>query len=128
MDTYMKQREERLAFRVRQQEALRNRAENQHNYLVENQDKILSDMLEQKIEMAARHEDMRKQADDRRKKIVAMRTALHGMTPEERRAYIEEHREELFGAANRMQRRHARPPHPPWMQQRPPAPPVPQQH
>lgn len=132
METFLKEREEKLVDMEKQQEAMRNRAEDQHNYLVENQDKIMQGLLEQKVEIANRHEELRKQADERRKKMAAVRTAMAGMTPQEKWTYMQEHQEDVFGAAGGMQpgipRAAARPPLPPWMQQapRPLEPPVPQ--
>lgn len=136
MDTYLKQREERLVSMEKQQEAMRNRAEDQHNYLVENQDKIMQGMLEKKVEIANRHEELRKQADERRKKMAAMRVAMEDMTPQERSLYMQEHQAELFGSqGNRrpsmrpdMRGVQGRPPSPPpWMRQAPnPVPPAPQ--
>lgn len=136
MDTYLKQREEQLASMEKQQEAMRNRAEDQHNYLVENQDEIMQGILEKKVEIANRHEELRKQADERRKKMAAMRVAMEDMTPQERSVYMQEHQAELFGPqGNRrpnmrpnMRGGQGRPPSPPpWMRQAPASvPPVPQ--
>ena len=39
---------------------------------------------------------MRKQAEERRKEVAAMRIRMMEMSPEERRAYMEEHRDELM--------------------------------
>ena len=127
MDTFLKQREERLAFMVKQQEAMRNRAEDRHNHLVENQDDIMEGMLEEQVNIASRHEELRKQADERRRKMTVMRATLMDMAPEERRAYIEKHREELFGARSAQSRAGGMPAPPPWAQHRmrPSAPPAP---
>ena len=114
MDTILKQREERLTYMAKQQEAMRNRAEDQHNYLVENQDDIMESMLEQKVEVANRHEELRKQADERRKKMAVMRAAMADMQPEERRAYLQEHQEEIFAPRGHSRSRMMAPP---WAQQ-----------
>jgi hypothetical protein len=123
METYLREREERLARIEKQQELMRNRAEDQHNYLVENQDKIMQRMLEQKVEVANRHEELRKQADERRKNMAAMRAAMADMTPQEKMAYMQEHQEDVFGAPAAgqpgMHRGEGRPPMPPWARQAP---------
>jgi hypothetical protein len=126
MNTYLKQREERLLSTVKQQEAMRNRAEDRHNYMVENRDDILKGMLDEQVEIASRHEELRKQAEERRKKMAVMRATMMDMAPEERMAYIEEHREGLFGELDTPQRPAGRPAPPPWMQNsmRPPVPPA----
>jgi chromosome segregation ATPase len=125
METYLREREKKLADFEKQQEQMRNQAEDQHNYLVENQDKIMQRMLEQKVEVANRHEGLRKQADERRKKMVAARAAMADMTPRERMAYMQAHQQELFavpeGMPARMPRGEARRPMPPWARQAPPA-------
>jgi hypothetical protein len=84
-------------------------------------------MLDEQVDIASRHEEMRQQAEERRRKIVAMRATLMNMSPEERMAYLEEHRDELFGEEAAPQ-----PPARPRMMQpsmrdpmRPPVPPVP---
>jgi len=125
MDAYLKQREERLLSTVKQQETMRNRAEDRHNYLVENQDDILEKMLDEQVDIASRHEELRKQAEERRKKMAAMRATVMDMPPEERRAYMEEHRAELFGERPASQRPE-RPAPPAWVQNpmRPPVPPA----
>jgi hypothetical protein len=125
METYLREREKKLANFEKQQEQMRNKAEDQHNYLVENQDEIMQRMLEQKVEIANRHEALRKQADERRKKMVAARAAMADMTPQERMAYMQAHQQELFavpeGMPARMPRGEARRPMPPWARQAPPA-------
>jgi hypothetical protein len=125
MDAYLKQREERLAALVKQQEKKRNRAEERHNYLVENQDDIMEGMLDEQVDIASRHEELRLQAEERRQKMAVMRTTLMDMAPEERRAYMEEQREELFGERAMPQRPARRSVPPTWTQNRmrPPAPP-----
>lgn len=122
MDAYLKQREERLDALVKQQEKMRNRAEERHNYLVKNQDDIMEGMLDEQVDIASRHEELRLQAEERRSKMATMRTTLMGMAPAERRAYMEEQREELFGEMTPPQRP-ARPAPPAWTQNRmrPPA-------
>jgi len=125
MDAYLKQREERLLSTIKEQEAMRNRAEDRHNYLVENQDDILQGMLDEQVDVASRHEELRLQAEDRRKKMAVMRTTMRDMAPEERRAYMEEHRAEFFGEQAAPQRPAGRPAPPSWVQNpmRPPVPP-----
>ena len=76
---------------------MRNKAEDQHNYLVEHHKEMLEKVLQQQIDAANRHEELRKQADERRKKLAAFRATMKNMTPEERRAYMDEHRADLFG-------------------------------
>ena len=123
METYMREREKRLANFEKQQELMRNRAEDQHNYLVENEDKIMRRMLEQKVEIANWHEELRKQADERRKKIVAARAVMADMTPQEKMAYMQAHQQELFaapeGMPGRMPQGEARQSMPPWVRQAP---------
>lgn len=125
METYLREREEKLANYEKRQEQMRNQAEDQHNYLVENQDEIMQRILEQKVEVANRHEELRKQADARRKKMVAARAAMADMTPQEKMAYMQTHRQELFAAPEGMPARmpggEARRPMPPWARQAPPA-------
>ncbi len=123
METFLREREKKLAQVEKQQELMRNRAEDEHNYLVENQDKIMQRMLEQRVEVANRHEELRKQADERRKKMAAMRTAMADMTPQEKMAYMQAHQEEVFGAPAggqpNLRRGGGRPPMPPWARQAP---------
>jgi len=124
METYLRAREKKLANFEKRQEQMRNQAEDQYNYLVENQDKIMRHMLEQKVEIANRHEELRKQADKRRKKIVAARAVMADMTLQEKMIYMQAHRQELFsdheGMPRHMPRGEVRPPMPPWAQQVPP--------
>jgi hypothetical protein len=103
---------------------MRNRAEERHNYLVENQNDIMDGMLDEQVDIASRHEEMRLQAEERRRKMAAMRSTLMDMAPEERRAYMQSQREELFGEMTPRQRP-TRPAPPPWAQSpmRPPVPP-----
>jgi hypothetical protein len=81
-------------------------------------------LLEQKVEIASRHEELRQQADERRKKIIAARTAMSGMTPQEKMAYMQEHRQALFDVPEGMQDRRprgaVRPPMQSWARQAPP--------
>ena len=125
MDAYLKQREERLLTTIKEQEERRNRAEDRHNYLVENQNDILQGMLDEQVDIASRHEELRLQAEERRKKMAVMRTTMMDMGPEERRVYMEEHRAELFGEQAAPQRPAGRPAPPAWVQN-PMRPPVPQ--
>jgi hypothetical protein len=124
VETYLRAREKKLANFEKRQEQMRNQAEDQYNYLVENQDEIMRHMLDQKIEIANRHEELRKQAGERRKKIVAARALMADMTPREKMVYMQAHRQALFSAHERvprhMPRGAARPPMPPWAQQGPP--------
>ena len=66
------------------------------------------------------------QAEERRKKMAVMRTTMMDMGPEERRAYMEEYRAELFGEQAAQQRPAGRPAPPAWVQNpmRPPVPPA----
>ena len=125
MDAYLKQREESLLAKIKRQEEMRNRAEDRHNYLVENQDDILQGMLDEQVDIASRHEELRLQTEERRKKMAFMRATMRDMAPEERRAYMEEHRAELFGEQAAPQRPAGRPAPPSWVQNpmRPPVPP-----
>ena len=128
MEAYLQQREERLLSTIKQQEEMRNRAEDRHNYLVENQDDILQGMLDEQVDVASRHEELRMQAEDRRKKMAVMRATMRDMAPEERRVYMEEHRAELFGEQAAPQRPAGRRAPPSWVQKpmrQPVPPPVP---
>lgn len=136
MDVFLKEREERLLSMVKRQEEMRNRAEERHNYLVENQDEIMEGLREEQVDIASRHEEQRLRAEERRKKMTAMRLAMEGMTPQERSVYMQEHQAELFGPQGDtrpnmrpdMRGGQGRPPFPPpWMQQAPnTVPPAPQ--
>ena len=126
MDAFLKEREERLLSMVKRQEEMRNRAEERHNYLVENQDKIMEGLREEQVDIASRHEEQRLRAEERRRKLAVMRDTLRDMAPQERRAYMEEQREELFGEQAIPKRPARRPAPPAWTQNnmRPPFPPV----
>lgn len=140
LDAFLKEREERLLSVIKRQEEMRNRAEERHNYLVENQDEIMEGLREEQVDIASRHEEQRLRAEERRKKMTAMRLAMEGMTPQERSVYMQEHQAELFGPQGdarpnmrpnmRPDTRggQGRPPFPPpWMQQAPDTvPPAPQ--
>lgn len=73
--------------------------------LVENKDTILSEAIDEQEAMAERHEEMRKQAEERRSRIATHREAMSGMNAEERLDYMEAHRDEIFPPAEREQRR-----------------------
>lgn len=116
METWLKQAEDRQLRDVSRHEAMRNKAENQHNYLVQNQEKLMEDALQQYIDAANRHEELRKQADERRKQLMTLRENIKDMTPDERQAAIEKYRTELYGEAaapRRAARLRAQPPRPP---------------
>jgi hypothetical protein len=84
-------------------------------------------MLNEQVDIASRHEEIRKQAEERRKKMAAMRATMMNMSPEERMVYMEEHRGDLFDEQNMPQAPAGRPAAPPpWVQppQRRPFPPV----
>jgi len=81
-------------------------------------------MLDEQVEIASRHEELRKQAEERRKEMAAVRTRMMEMAPEERRAYMEAQREALFGEQS-MPPQPADPPARPAWAQRPMRPPVP---
>ena len=128
MDAFLQQREERLDKMIKQQEAMRSRAEERHNYLLENQEDILKTMLEQQDDVAKRHEELRKQAEERRNKMTAMRATMMNMSPEERMAYMDEHRSEFVDEQSPPPAPAGRPALPPWIQNpvRTPYPPAPQ--
>ena len=108
---------------------MRNRAEERRNYLIENQEDILKTMLEPQDEVASRHEELRKQAEERRNRMAAMRANMMSMPPEERMAYMEKHRSEFVDEQSMPQAAAGRPELPPWIQNPmrpsyPPAPPL----
>lgn len=104
METWLKQAEDRQLRDISRHEAMRNQAEEQYNYLVENKDKLMEERLQQKIDAANRHEELRKQAEERRKELAILRENMKNMTPEERRAEIRKHYNELFGETETAQR------------------------
>jgi len=103
MDAYLKEQEDRQARESARYEAMRDKAEERHNYLVQHNQEMLDKALQQQIEYANRHEELRKQAEERRKRLAAFRSTMKDMTPEERWAYLDEHREELFGPEQKSQ-------------------------
>ena len=82
--------------------------------------------LDEQLKMAERHEEIRKQAEERHKKIAAYRDAMMSMTMEERRAYMDEHADEIFGSPGEFKRPEA-PPRP-SRAMRPPSPPAMEGH
>ncbi|MBT8116961.1 MAG: hypothetical protein KJO66_03960, partial [Gammaproteobacteria bacterium] len=105
MEDWLKQQEERQQHAIQRYETMRNRAEEEHNYLVQHYEDMLNKALQDRIEVANRHEEMRRDAEKRRKRLAAFRVQLKDMTPEERRDYMDTHREELFGNDETMQSR-----------------------
>ena len=71
------------------------------------QDNILSEAIDEQDEVASRHEEMRKQAEERRARLAAHREAMSGLTAEEKLDYLEAHRDEIFPSSETGQRRPA---------------------
>lgn len=92
LEAWLLEREAQQQYSARQHEFMRNRALSEHDYLLQNHEKL----LRQKMGIANWHEEMRKQAEERRNKIAAIRLAIKDMTPAERRRYMEAHRAELY--------------------------------
>ena len=76
----------------------------------------MEEALQKNIDTANRHEEKRKQAEERRKRLITLRETIKGMTPEERRAAIEEYRTEMYGE-RAAPRRGTQPPRTPRQQQ-----------
>lgn len=97
IEAWLKQAEDRQSSEISRQEAARNKAEDRYNYLVANQERLMEEALQKNIDTANRHEEKRKQAEERRKRLITLRETIKDMTPEERRAAIEEYRTEMYG-------------------------------
>ena len=121
LNVWLRRQEDRQTRAAARHEALRNKAEEEHNYLVQHHEEMLDQMLRERVDFANRQEKIRKQADNRRKKLAVIRATVKDMTPEERWAYMEEHRADLFTESAGMHGRSAPPMHP----HRAPARPVP---
>ena len=113
--TMIEERQQQIAAR---HEAGRNRAQDRYNYLSSNSEDLMNKALDAQLEIAERHEEIRTQAEERHKKIAAHRDAMMSMTMEERRAYMDEHANEIFGSRGET-RRPAAPQRPPWAMRRP---------
>jgi len=116
--TMIEQRQQQIASR---HEAMRNRARERYYYLTGNSEEMLNRALEAQLDIANRHEEIRKQAEKRHKHVAAYRDAMIDMTPQERRAYMDEHASEIFGQSDAAPRS-SFPPHPSGMIPHPPSP------
>ena len=78
-------------------------------------------MEQREAELAAQLEKMHKEADERRQQLREYMDAMRDMTPEERMAYVEEHRDEVFGSSRSEMppREYGAPARPPWTMQQP---------
>ena len=92
--TRLEKRQEELA---RRHEALRNSAQDRYNFLTSNSEDMLNKILDEQLEVANRHEELRKQAEERHRRMAAHRDAMLDMTPQERRVYMKEHANDIFG-------------------------------
>lgn len=122
-EAMLKQREERMAEIIREQEKLRDRYAGERDYLNEHHQEFLQMALERKEERIKRHEELRRKAEERRAELARYRSEMEGMSPEELNAYLDERITEM--SRDQDQRRHRRAyPHSPRMgrhwQHRPP--------
>jgi hypothetical protein len=69
--------------------------------------------LKRKDDLIKRHEEMRQQAEERRAKVAERRALLRKMGPEEWRAYLDEHYDEIFKRDDKDQRPLGK--RPPWL-------------
>ncbi len=123
MDARLTSLEKRQEAIARRHEAMRNSAQDRYNFLTRNSEDRLNKMLDEQLDIANRHEELRKQAEERHRRMAAHRDAMLDMTPQERRAYMEEHASDIFGRSE-SDRRPPVPPRPPGMMRRqPPVPP-----
>lgn len=113
-DVYRAKREENLLKRAEEREArvaeryeeLRKRAEEGDNYLTAHWDEMIEEakkrrekMLEEsrarQQKLLKQHDEMAKRARERQLQIAELREKLDTMSPEERRVYMDAHREQL---------------------------------
>ena len=110
----------RDAERERRRQAYLKRAEERKQLYSEKLQARIEKMEQREAELAAQLEKMHQEADERRQKLQEYRDAMQDMTPEERMAYVEEHRDEVFGSSRAERPREYRAPaRPPWTMQPP---------
>jgi predicted RNase H-like nuclease (RuvC/YqgF family) len=120
MEEYLEWRARRDAEREKRREAYRKRAEERKQRYSEELQARVEKMEQREAELAAQLEKMHKEADERRQKLREYMDAMRDMTPEERMAYVEEHRDEVFGSSGEERPREYRAPaRPPWTMQPP---------
>jgi len=112
-DVWLERQEQRQEQLVKRREEMRNKAKADRDYLSEHHQELLEAALKRKDDMIKRLEEVRQRAADQKAMLAAHRAAMKGMPPEERRAYINEHREEIFGRDKDSRRPSG--PRPPWM-------------
>jgi hypothetical protein len=87
---------------------------------VKHHQELLEMALKRKDDLIKRHEEMRQQADARRAEIAERRAKMRAMGPEEWRAYMDKHYDEIFKQTDNDTRPFG--PRPPWSTAPVPAP------
>jgi hypothetical protein len=113
MEEYLEWRARRDAEREKRREAYRKRAEERKQRYSDELQARVEKMEQRESELAAQLEKMYKESDERRQKLREYMDAMRDMTPEERMAYAEEHRDEVFGSSGEDRPREFRAPAPP---------------
>jgi hypothetical protein len=120
VDAHLKQQEERYSKTASEQETIRSRTQEDRDYLAKHHQELLEMALKRKDDLIKRHEEMRQQADARRAEIAERRAKLRAMGPDEWRAYMDEHYDEIFQRNEEGKRPLG--PRPPWSTAPVPAP------
>jgi hypothetical protein len=118
---YLEWRARRDVERELRREAYRKRMEARKQRYSEELQARVEKMEKREAELAAQLEKLHKEADERSRQLREYMDAMRDMSPDERMAYMEEHRDEVFGAPrDNMPGDFRAPARPPWAVQPPP--------
>jgi hypothetical protein len=114
-DAMLKQREARQAEIIKRQTEMRDRYTGERDYLSEHHLELLDMALKRKEKRIKRHEDVRRQAEERQAEFARYRSEMEGLSPEEMNAYMDERITEMSKERQQHQRAYQHPQRKPRM-------------